>query len=98
MSYGEKEVPIVVNHQYTCISDHGSERATSSFGNRIVALDGKIHVAWQDACAPSPTSGVEDATYNRPYADYPVQVRSLDVSTGIWLPTVTLGMGQDNSS
>ena len=86
----------MVNYRYTRISDHGSERATSSFGNRIVALDGKVHVAWQDSCAPGPTSGVEDALHNRPYADYPAQVRSLDISTGNWLPTVTLGMGQDN--
>ena len=78
------------------ISTAGSERATSSFGNRIVTVGDKVHVVWQDACEPNPTSGVADAHYNKPYADYPAQVRSLDLRTGTWSPTVTLGLGQDN--
>lgn len=81
---------------YDCISEQGSERATSSFGNRIVSVSGKVHVVWQDAREPSPTSGIEDAFYKKPYSDYPARVRTLDVASGTWSPTVTIGLGRDN--
>jgi len=62
------------------ISSIGSERATSGNGNKIVTVDGKTHVVWQDA--------------NR--EGYFARIRALDRNTGKWSPTYTLGEGRDN--
>ncbi|MBC8873783.1 MAG: BNR-4 repeat-containing protein [Planctomycetes bacterium] len=62
------------------ISSIGSERATSGNGNKIVTVDGKTHVVWQDA--------------NRD--GYFARIRTLDRNTGKWSPTYTLGEGRDN--
>ncbi len=62
------------------ISSIGSERATSGNGNKIVTVDGKTHIVWQDANKDG----------------YFARARTLDCSSGKWSPTYTLGEGRDN--
>lgn len=62
------------------ISSIGSERATSGNGNKIVTVDGKTHIVWQDANKDG----------------YFARIRTLDQETGKWSPTHTLGEGRDN--
>ena len=62
------------------ISSIGSERATSGNGNKIVTVDGKSHVVWQDATQKG----------------YFARIRTLDHKTGEWAPTYTIGEGRDN--
>jgi hypothetical protein len=64
----------------TLISSLGSERATSGNGNKIVTVDGKTHIVWQDATKEG----------------YFARIRTLDHKTGQWSPTYTLGRGRDN--
>jgi hypothetical protein len=61
------------------ISKIGSERATVGDGNKIVTLDGKTHVVWQDISR----------------AGYFNQVRTFDTGTEKWSSPVTLGHGLD---
>ena len=62
------------------LSSIGSERATSGNGNKIVTVDGKTHIVWQDAN--------QDGYFGR--------VRTFDHTSGDWSPTYTLGKGRDN--
>ena len=64
------------------VSEIGSERATSTFGNKLVTYGEKTHVVWQDATSP--------------VREYLNEVRTLDHGTGQWSETVTLGTGVDN--
>ena len=62
------------------ISSIGSERATQGNGNKMVTVDGKTHIVWQDATGEG----------------YFARVRTLNRETGNWSPTYTLGEGRDN--
>jgi len=62
------------------VSEIGSERATVGDGNKIVTIDGKTHVVWQDISRKG----------------YLNQVRTLDLATESWTEPVTLGYGLDN--
>jgi hypothetical protein len=62
------------------ISNRGSERATAGIDNKIVTLDGKTHVTWQD---------VDEK-------EYFASVRTLDRATGVWSEPVRIGPGVDN--
>ena len=60
-------------------SEQGSERATND-GGKIITLDGRTHVTWQDVN--------RDGYFNR--------VRTLDHRSGTWSEPVTLDSGVDN--
>lgn len=62
------------------VSEIGSERATQGNGNKIVTVQGKTHIVWQDATDKG----------------YFARVRTLDHASGKWSPTYTLGKGRDN--
>lgn len=62
------------------LSSMGSERATQGNGNKIVTLNGKTHVVWQDSTDKG----------------YFARARTLDHKTGKWSEPVTLGQGRDN--
>ena len=62
------------------ISSIGSERATSSNGNKVVTVGSTNHVVWQDS--------TEEGYFAR--------IRSFDRKSGAWSPTYTLGEGRDN--
>ncbi len=63
------------------LSRHGCGRATGyAETNKIVSLDGKIHVAWLDS---------QDGAFH-------VRVRTLDHASGTWSETVPVGRAFDN--
>ena len=69
------------NHcEQTLISSRGCERATTGTGNKIIAHEGKTHVAWLDS--------TEEGFFAR--------IRTLDRETGAWSPTYTLGTANGN--
>ena len=76
-AYAEVAGPKVNQH---LLSDIGSERATQGPGNKIVTLDGKTHVVWQDSTAEG----------------YFARIRTLDREAGEWSEAYTLGKGRDN--
>ena len=62
------------------LSSAGSQAATNEAGNKVVTVGRRTHVTWQEVTA--------DGYFNR--------VRSLDLDSGEWSPTWTLGSAYDD--
>ena len=62
------------------LSTAGSQSATNEGGNKIVTVGRRTHVTWQDV--------TPEGYFNR--------VRTLDLDTGEWSPTCTLGSAYDD--
>ena len=62
------------------LSTAGSQSATNEGGNKIVTVGRRTHVTWQDV--------TPEGYFNR--------VRTLDLDSGEWSPTCTLGSAYDD--
>lgn len=68
--------------QVEIISQTGSTRGTGYIeNNKILTMDGKMHVTWLDAGLGGPE---------------PVRIRTFDLKSGEWSATYTLGEAYDN--
>ena len=67
-------------HNCDLLSTAGSQSATNEAGNKIVTVGRRTHVTWQDV--------TPEGYFNR--------VRTLDLDTGEWSPTHTLGSAYDD--
>jgi len=76
----EPEWSPVVDGEPHVLSYKGSERATHGAGNKIVGLNGKTHVVWQDSTPQG----------------YFARIRTFDHRTNKWSATCTLGQGTDH--
>ena len=67
-------------HDCDLLSTAGSQAATNEAGNKIVTVGRRTHVTWQDV--------TPEGYFNR--------ARTLDLDTGEWSPTYTLGSAYDD--
>ena len=67
-------------HNCDLLSTAGSQSATNEAGNKIVTVGRRTHVTWQDV--------TPEGYFNR--------ARTLDLDTGEWSPTYTLGSAYDD--
>ena len=68
--------------KFDLLSTEGSQSATNEDGNKIVTVGRRTHMTWQDV--------TPKGYFNR--------VRTLDLDTGEWSPTYTLGSAYDDHS